>query len=82
MKLFKKIQIPSGEKVEVTAYQSWVVRWSSYSDYGSSYAAKRPESEIFTQKEDAERFASELRQASALLKNTCSIGIVIEDQTK
>lgn len=66
MRLFKKILIPSGEQSELLAYESWSVRWTSRKgNYGFD---TRPESEVFTSKEDANAFATALRDAFKLLK--------------
>lgn len=68
MNLLKKIFVPSGEKQELTAYETWSVRWRSR--YGEYYGHTQDEMEVFTTKEDAEKFATELRAAFKLIKHT------------
>jgi len=68
--LFKYLFVPSGEKVVVTAYESWIVRWFSvHLSYGE-YTSKEKQAEVFTSKADAEKFANSLKDALKLLKNT------------
>lgn len=67
--LFKYLFVPSGEKIEITAYESWIVRWFSvHLSYGE-YTSKEKQAEVFTSKQDAEKFANSLRDALVLLKN-------------
>lgn len=66
MRLFKKILIPSGEQSELLAYESWSVRWTSRK--GPYSHDQRPESEVFTSKDDADTFADALLDAFKLLK--------------
>lgn len=68
MNLFKKLFIPSGEKQEVTAYENWSVRWLSRNGQFSGDTQK--EAEFFTNKDDAEKFATELKEAFKLIKHT------------
>lgn len=68
MNILKKLFVPSGQQQELTVYESWCVRWRSrYGQYGSD---TQDEMEIFTTKEDAEKFATELRNAFKLIKHT------------
>lgn len=69
MKLFsfKTIKIPAGEQA-VKAFESWTVRWQSFEGYGSMYAQKKDEAEVFTTKEDAENFAFAIKAAYKLTK--------------
>ena len=68
MNILKKLFVPSGQQQELTAYESWCVRWRSrHGKYGSD---TQDEMEIFTTKEDAEKFAIELRNAFKLVKHT------------
>ena len=69
--LFKKIPIPSGEMVEVTAYKSWTVRWVSVKNDGSFrwLFNDQEEAEVFIDEEEAKKFAMELRKARKLLKD-------------
>jgi hypothetical protein len=73
---FKKIIIPSGETQELTAYESWTVRWLSRHGYYSSDT--RTEVEVFTNEEDANAFAEELRNAFKLIKHTSGITVKVE----
>ncbi len=68
MNILKKLFVPSGQKQELTAYETWSVRWRSrYGEYGSD---TQDEMEVFTTKEDANKFATELREAFKLIKHT------------
>jgi hypothetical protein len=68
MNLFKKLFIPSGEKKEITTFENWSVRWLSRNgQYGGD---TQKEAEFFTNKDDAEKFANELRDAFKLIKHT------------
>lgn len=70
--IFKKLFIPSGNKVAVVAYKSWVVRWQGYSSFsysGGSYSLSAKEHvEIFPNEEDARSFARQLAYAHQLLQ--------------
>lgn len=75
MSIFKKIFIPSGKHQELTAFESWSVRWvSRHGRYGSD---TQYEMEVFTTKEDAEKFAKELRKAFKLIKHTSDVGVSV-----
>jgi hypothetical protein len=80
MNIFKWLSIPSGEKVDVRAYKTWVVRW--YSRHGQFAGDTQPEAEIFTTKEDAEKYAQELREAFKLVRHTSGILVKVEDNNK
>jgi hypothetical protein len=67
--LFKKLFIPSGEKTTVIAYKSWTVRWLSLkSDWEYARGGGTPQVEIFPSKEDAHKFAAQLKEAFGILK--------------
>lgn len=67
---FRKVKIPSGEQVEVTVYHSWTVRWWSMARTADGNLGRSsPESEIFKDQAEAERFADELRKAMHLLRD-------------
>ena len=70
MFLFKKINVPSGTK-EITAYESWTVRWRSAHNayFGSDFANLTHESEVFLTEEDAISFKKSLKAAMTLLKS-------------
>ena len=69
--IFKEIFIPSGEKKPVTAYESWVVRWKSIeNDDFYHIRTVQTQAEVFTSKEDAHKFATSLREARSLLKDS------------
>tara|TARA_R110000772_G_scaffold50163_5_gene115388 strand:+ start:882 stop:1121 length:240 start_codon:yes stop_codon:yes gene_type:complete len=71
MNLFKKIFVPSGEKTELTAYESWQVKWVSRCGVWADDTEK--EAEVFTNKEEADKFAQELKAAFKLLKYTGNV---------
>jgi hypothetical protein len=79
---FKNILIPSGEKTEVVAYNSWIVRWySGNGGYNSALTYKQPEAEIFPSEEDAQKFAEQLREAFKLVRYTGSATkVTVESQ--
>jgi hypothetical protein len=66
---FKKLIIPSGEKTEMVAYKSWVVRWKSARHDSSMFWYSKEESEIFPSEQDAKRFKEALIDARLLLKD-------------
>jgi hypothetical protein len=68
MNILKKILAPSGQQQELEAYETWSVRWESR--YGEYSHDTQPEMEVFTSKEDAEKFATELRNAFELIRHT------------
>jgi hypothetical protein len=68
MNILKKILAPSGQQQELEAYETWIVRWESR--YGECSFETQPEMEVFTSKEDAEKFAVELRNAFKLIRHT------------
>lgn len=80
MNIFKWLSIPSGEKVEVKAYKTWVVRW--YSRNGECSYDTQPEAEIFTSKDDADKFARELQNAFKLIRHTFGTWVKVEDNNK
>ncbi len=78
MNLFKKkITIPTTDKEEVEAYESWAVRYTSL--HGSYISADtKQECEFFTAKEDAKKFKQQLQDAYKLTKRTAFTDIKIE----
>lgn len=73
---FKTLLIPTGLKEELVAYESWIVRWQSrYDEYSSSI---RPEAEVFTNKEDADKFAEQLREAFKLVRHTHGTRVTVK----
>jgi hypothetical protein len=69
LKLFKKLFVPAGEK-EVTAYDSWTVRWESARFDGGTLAYVKQQVEIFPTQEDAEAFHAALIQSHQLCKSS------------
>lgn len=68
---FKKLFIPSGEKVVVTAYKSWVVRWHAATNpYSWVSFYNKEEMEIFPSEEDARAFAQQLKEAFRLSRSS------------
>lgn len=80
LKLFKKLFVPAGEK-EVTAYDSWTVRWISVSFEGVSLAYTKEQMEIFPTQEDAETFHIALIQAHKLCRNKINKIEIKKNQT-
>lgn len=77
MNFLKKLLIPSGEKEEVTAYKTYTVRWwSRYGEYSNDI---RAEVEVFTTKEDADKFAKSLKEAYSLLRHTSGTKVYVEN---
>lgn len=75
MNIFKKIFIPSGEKVELKAYETWFVRWTTR--HGEYFSDTKDTMEVFTSKEDAELFADQLKAAFKLIKYTSGNRVTI-----
>lgn len=75
MKIFKKLFVPNGEQEELTAYETWSVRWVSR--HGEFHDDVQNEIELFTTKEDAEKFANELKKAFKLIKHTSKTKVKI-----
>lgn len=67
---FKKIKVPTGDEKELTAYESWSVRWNSRHGPYSGDLTKR--AEVFRTHEEAEAFKKALEDANKLLKNTAN----------
>jgi len=67
--MFKFLKIPvSNDIKEVRAVQMWEVRWISR--YGSYHQDIQKELECFTSEEEAKEFATSLRNAFKLVRNT------------
>lgn len=80
---FKKLLIPSGDKTEVVAYTSWIVRWVSViGNSNSTLLYSRQESEIFPSEIDATKFADQLKEAHKLLKDRDFIIKIESNQSK
>ena len=74
MILFKKrLVIPSTEKIEIEAVESWSVRW--FSRYGSYSGDIREEVEVFINKDEAALFAQSLRDAFKLIRQENKIEV-------
>lgn len=76
----KVIEIEERKAASLVAYESWVVRWESR--YGKYSGDVKPESEIFTTKADAERFAKELREAFKLIRHTSGTKVKVFQQSR
>lgn len=76
MNIFKKILVPSNEKLELTVYEKWSVRWTGR--YGEYCGDTRTECEIFTSEEDAKIFAQILKDAFKLIRHIGDHTISIE----
>jgi len=75
MKFLKNILIPNGEKEEVKVYGSWFVEWKSRHD---EYAGNvKPEAILFITKEEAVKFANQLKEAFKLIKHTSGNEVTI-----
>lgn len=67
--IFKKVTVPSGETKDLTAYESWTVRWDSVKHfYDRSYHSTQ-QAEVFTNEDDAKKFRDSLKAALVLLKD-------------
>lgn len=66
---FKKLNVPSGTK-ELTAYESWAVRFEI-----SRLLYSKEQCEFFTSEEDAKAFKQSVEQAAKLLKVDVSVSI-------
>jgi len=77
---FKKLLVPSGEKTEVIAYKSWVVRWKSLQNSLQFANDGKEEAEIFPSKEDAYKFADALRESYKTLRyNKGLFSVTVEE---
>ena len=77
---FKKLSIPSGDKTEVVAYKSWVVRWRSLQNRIEFATEGKQEAEIFPSKEDAYKFAEALKESYRTLRyNTYLFNVTVEE---
>jgi hypothetical protein len=77
MNLFKWTTIRNGETVDVKAHRTWTVRWTSR--HGQYSSDTRPEVEVFTTLEDAERFATELAAAFKMVRHTWGTYITVTE---
>ena len=66
----KLLWIRADTKEAVEAYDTWVVRWTSR--HGSYSHSTRPETEVFPDKESADKFADALVDAFKLIRNRCA----------
>ena len=80
MKWLKKIiKAPSGETVDLQGFQVWMVRWNSR--HGQFHGDTKPQVQAFGTREDAEHFATSLREAFALIKHTSGNEVRVEVQS-
>lgn len=70
MKKFKWLSFLTKNREQIKAYESWSVRWTSFYYSGYSIADINKEAEVFTTKEDAEKFLESLKAARKLLKDS------------
>lgn len=66
MNFFKKIFVPANTQ-EITAYESWTVRWTAIKRHHSW--DWKEEVEVFTNEDDAKTFKKTLEDARKLLKD-------------
>ena len=81
--MFRKssVKVPaSNEKVDLETVQLTYVRWLSR--HGKYNHETRECVEAFVNPEDANRFASALRDAFALIRHTSGTGVVVYQQDK
>lgn len=77
----KKIHAPARNAMEaVDAVQLWSVRWTSR--HGAFSHDTSEESEWFTSKESAERFALSLRNAFGLVRHTSQIDVKVNKEER
>jgi hypothetical protein len=72
---FKNLFIPTGQKESVVAYESWTVRWTSR--YGEYSGNTQQEAEVFTNEDDAKKFANQLREAFKLTRTTSGNRVIV-----
>jgi hypothetical protein len=75
MNILKKIFVPNGQTQELEAFESWTVRWISR--HGTTHYDTQKEAEVFTNEKDAEKFATELKNAFKLLRHTSGTNVRI-----
>lgn len=75
--IWKWLTVPKpGEITQIRAIELWEVRW--YSRHGEYSHSTSPQVEMFTSKEDADNFATALRNAFILVKNTSENNVVVK----
>lgn len=74
----KKLTVPwTNETKQIDAVQMWEVRWQSDHGHYDFSRDNVPEIEAFTSEEAAENFATSLRQAFALVRDTNTIDVSV-----
>ena len=79
MKFLKNILVSNDEKEELKTYESWFVKWESRN--GEFRGDVEPEATLFTSKEEAEKFAKQLREAFKLIRHTSGTNVTITENT-
>ena len=64
----KKVLIPSGQVEEIEAVRSWTVQWHAQRKGVYGIDTKKPQYEVFINKEDALLFATSVKDAFKLLR--------------
>lgn len=71
--IFKK-----GTRELHTGVDTWVVEWTSR--YGAYYTNEKQRFQAFTDKDEAEAFAEDIRRAHKLIGNTYGTGVYVRKQ--
>jgi len=79
--MFKRkiVTIPTGEKEELEAVESWVVSWSS--KYGSFDLDWKPRFEVFIYESEAKKFKDSSEDVFKLLKHSGNRAIVTMEKS-
>ena len=76
----KILTIPSSSTEKVEAVRSWKVQWISR--HGSFSSETSQETEVFTNKEVAEKFAQSLKDAFKFLRHTSGTMVTVLENKK
>jgi hypothetical protein len=74
--ILKIIEITGRKEKKLQAFESWTVRWESR--HGQWSSDVQPEVEVFTNEDDANHFADELKKAFKTIKHTSGNRVYIE----
>lgn len=77
--LLEKINIFADRRIEIEGVETWVVEWKRNND--NVWERYKNEYQIFTKKEEADKFANALRDAHKLLKNEVETKVLVYKST-
>ena len=74
----KSVEVPSGEKVNLEGLVTWKVQWLARNGQFAGHTF--PTAQFFTTKEDAEKFAVQIKEAFKLVRNTANNEITVMEE--